>query len=184
MPYVFTEQGIAMLSAVLRSDIAIQVSIQIMNTFVEMRRFVSTNAVLFERIETIELKQLEYQRQSERKFDRIFDYMCEHVKPQQKIFFDGQIYDAFSLFVDIIQSAEKSILLIGNYVDVSTLNLLSKKENNVDVCIYTSKMSRLTEKDITLFNKQYPHFAIEYIKSFHDRFLILDDERTYHIKAS
>ena len=95
MPYVFTEQGVAMLSAVLRSDTAIQVSIQIINAFVEMRRFIASNAALFERISAVELKQLEYQKQTDEKFDKVFEYIDDHAKSEQKIFFDGQINDAF-----------------------------------------------------------------------------------------
>lgn len=107
LPYVFTEQGIAMLSAVLRSDVAIQVSINIMNAFVEMRRFISSNALLFERISTVELRQLEYQKQTDEKLEQIFEYISEHEESSQKVFFDGQIYDAFSLIVSLIQKANK-----------------------------------------------------------------------------
>ena len=122
LPYVFTEQGIAMLSAVLRSDVAIQVSINIMNAFVEMRRFIANNALLFERISNVELKQLEYQKQTDEKLEQIFEYISEHEEADQKIFFDGQIYDAFSLIVSLIQKAGKEITLIDGYVDVGTLN--------------------------------------------------------------
>ena len=104
-PYMFTEQGIAMLSGVLRSDVAIQVSIRIMNTFVEMRRFVANNALLFEKISDIELKQLEYQKLTDERFDKVFQYIDNHTESEQKIFFDGQIYDAFSLLVSLIQKA-------------------------------------------------------------------------------
>lgn len=96
-PYMFTEQGIAMLSGVLRSDVAVQVSIRIMNTFVEKRRFIANNALLFEKVSDIELKQLEYQKNTDEKFDKVFRYIEDHAESEQKIFFDGQIYDAFSL---------------------------------------------------------------------------------------
>ncbi len=127
LPYVFTEQGIAMLSAVLRSDVAIQVSIRIMKSFIEMWRFIANNYLLFERISTVELRQLEYQKQTDEKLEQIFEYISEHEESSQKVFFDGQIYDAFSLIVSLIQKAEKEITLIDGYVDVGTLNLLSKK---------------------------------------------------------
>ncbi len=130
MPYVFTEQGIAMLSAVLRSDTAIQISINIMNAFVEMRRFIANNALLFERISTVELRQLEYQKQTDEKLEQIFAYISEHEESGQKVFFAGQIYDAFSLIVNLIQKAEKVITLIDGYMDVGTLNLLSKKKSD------------------------------------------------------
>ena len=184
LPYVFTEQGIAMLSAVLRSDVAIQVSISIMKSFVEMRRFIANNALLFERISTVELRQLEYQKQTDEKLEQIFEYISEHEESSQKVFFDGQIYDAFSLIVNLIQKAEKEITLIDGYVDVGTLNLLSKKKSNVAVTIYTQKQTKLTKADVKNFNAQYPTLKIKYTKVFHDRFLILDRTTAYHVGAS
>ena len=184
LPYVFTEQGIAMLSAILRSDVAIQVSINIMKSFVEMRRFIANNALLFERISTVELRQLEYQKQTDEKLEQIFEYISEHEESSQKVFFDGQIYDAFSLIVTLIQKAEKEITLIDGYVDVGTLNLLSKKKSDVAVTIYTQKQTKLTKADVKNFNAQYPTLKIKYTKVFHDRFLILDQATAYHVGAS
>ena len=184
LPYVFTEQGIAMLSAVLRSDVAIQVSISIMKSFVEMRRFIANNALLFERISTVELRQLEYQKQTDEKLEQIFEYISEHEESSQKVFFDGQIYDAFSLIVNLIQKAEIEITLIDGYVDVGTLNLLSKKKSDVAVTIYTQKQTKLTKADVKNFNAQYPTLKIKYTKVFHDRFLILDQATAYHVGAS
>ena len=184
LPYVFTEQGIAMLSAVLRSDVAIQVSISIMKSFVEMRRFIANNALLFERISTVELRQLEYQKQTDEKLEQIFEYISEHEESSQKVFFDGQIYDAFSLIVNLIQKAYKEITLIDGYVDVGTLNLLSKKKSDVAVTIYTQKQTKLTKADVKNFNAQYPTLKIKYTKVFHDRFLILDRVTAYHVGAS
>ena len=143
LPYVFTEQGISMLASVLHSEVAVNVSIGIMRAFVEMRRFIANNALLFERISNVELKQLEYQKQTDEKLEQIFEYISEHEEASQKVFFDGQIYDAFSLIVSLIQKAEKEITLIDGYVDVGTLNLLSKKNENVSVTIYTQKRTRL-----------------------------------------
>lgn len=184
LPYVFTEQGIAMLSAVLRSDTAIQISINIMNAFVEMRRFIANNALLFERISAVELRQLDYQKQTDEKLEQIFEYISEHEETSQKIFFDGQIYDAFSLIINLIQKAEKEITLIDGYVDVETLNLLSKKKTDVAVTIYTQKQTQLTKADVNKFNSQYPTLKIKYTKVFHDRFLILDRTTAYHVGAS
>ena len=184
LPYVFTEQGIAMLSAVLRSDVAIQVSISIMKSFVEMRRFIANNALLFERISTVELRQLEYQKQTDEKLEQIFEYISEHEESSQKVFFDGQIYDAFSLIVNLIQKAEMEITLIDGYVDVGTLNLLSRKKSDVAVTIYTQKQTKLTKADVKNFNAQYPTLKIKYTKVFHDRFLILDQATAYHVGAS
>lgn len=184
MPYVYTEQGISMLSSVLRSEVAINVSIGIMRAFVEMRRFIANNALLFERISNVELKQLEYQKQTDEKLEQIFEYISEHEESSQKVFFDGQIYDAFSLIVSLIQKAEKEITLIDGYVDVGTLNLLSKKKENVSVTIYTQKRTKLTKADAENFNAQYPTLAVKHTKAFHDRFLILDRKTAYHVGAS
>jgi len=184
LPYVFTEQGISMLASVLHSDIAINVSIGIMRAFVEMRRFIANNALLFERISNVELKQLEYQKQTDEKLEQIFEYISEHEEASQKIFFDGQIYDAFSLIVSLIQKAEKEITLIDGYVDVGTLNLLAKKNEGVSVTVYTHQRTRLSNIDVANFNAQYPALEVKYTSVFHDRFLILDGKTSYHIGAS
>lgn len=184
LPYAFTEQGIAMLSAVLRSDEAIQVSVNIMNAFVKMRRFLAENAVMLDKLNSLELKQLEYQKESNDKFNQIFAYISEHEEVRQKIFFEGQIYDAFRLLVSLVEKAEKSIVLIDNYVDVATLNIFAKKKDGVDVTIYTVRRTRLASQDIANFNSQYPTLTVNYTEVFHDRFLIIDEETAYHIGAS
>lgn len=183
-PYMFTEQGIAMLSGVLRSDVAVQVSIRIMNTFVEMRRFIANHALLFEKVSDIELKQLEYQKNTDEKFDKVFRYIEDHAESEQKIFFDGQIYDAFSLITSIIRKAQKEIILIDGYVDVDTLNILAKKNAGVDVKIYTYAIAQLTNRDAAKFNAQYPTLTVKKTQVFHDRFIILDGGTAYHIGAS
>ena len=183
-PYMFTEQGIAMLSGVLRSDVAVQVSIRIMNTFVEMRRFIANNALLFEKVSDIELKQLEYQKSTDEKFDKVFQYIEDHAESEQKIFFDGQIYDAFSLITSIIQKAQKEIILLDGYVDVDTLNILAKKNDGVDVKIYTYANAQLTNRDAANFNAQYPTLTVKKTQAFHDRFIVLDGKTAYHIGAS
>ena len=180
MPFVFTEQGIAMLSAVLKSDIAVKVSISIMDAFIEMRHFIANNAALFDRISKVELKQLE----ADKKFDQLFEYIGEHTETNQKLFFDGQIYYAFSLLIELIQKAEQEIILIDGYVDVSTLNLLAKKNSGVAVTVYTFKKTKLTAQDVAVFNAQYPQLNVKYTNVFHDRFLILDGKTVYHIGAS
>ena len=184
LPYVFTEQGIAMLSAVLRSDTAIQTSIVIMKSFVEMRHFMADNSILFERISAIELKQLTYQKQTDKKLEQVFEFISEHEESNQKVFFDGQIYDAFSLLVSLIQKAEKEITLIDGYLDIGTLNLLAKKNTGVSVTVYTHQNTKLTDIDLINFNSQYPDLLVKYTNAFHDRFLILDIEIAYHIGAS
>lgn len=184
LPFAFTEPGIAMLSAVLRSEVAIDVSIRIMNTFVEMRRFITNNAVFFEKISAVELKQLEYQKQTDEKLDEVFAYISDHAESEQKIFYDGQIYDAFSLIASLIGKAEKSISLVDGYVDIVTLNLLAKKRSGVPVTIYTYTKTKLSQMDIKNFNSQYPSLTVKKTNVFHDRFLVLDDTEVYHIGAS
>lgn len=184
LPYAYTEQGISMLSGILRSEVAVNVSINIMRTFVEMRSFISNNAMLFERISNIELKQLTYQQETNEKLDKVFNYINSHAEHIQKIFFDGQIYDAFSLLIGLIQKATKDIIIIDGYVDVVTLNLLAKKQSSVSVEIHTFANTRLTETDIATFNRQYPPLIVKYTNVFHDRFLILDHQEAYHIGAS
>ena len=183
-PYVYTEQGISMLASVLHSKVAVQVSISIMRTFVEMRRFIANNALLFEKISNIELKQLEYQRSTDEKFNKVFRYIEDHAESEQKVFFDGQIYDAFSLITSIIRKAQKEIIIIDGYVDVDTLNILAKKNASVDVKIYTYASARLTNTDVANFNAQYPTLTVKKTQVFHDRFIILDRKTAYHIGAS
>ena len=180
LPYVYTEQGIAMLTSVLHTERAIAASILIMEVFVEMRHFIANNTALFDRISKVELKQLE----ADKKFDQLFEYVNTHAETNQKLFFDGQIYDAFSLLIELIQKAAQEIILIDGYVDVSTLNLLAKKQSGVAVTIYTFKKTKLTAQDVAAFNSQYPQLDVKYTNVFHDRFLILDGKTVYHIGAS
>ncbi|MGP1542698.1 MAG: ORF6N domain-containing protein [Dialister pneumosintes] len=180
MPYVFTEQGIAMLSAVLKSDIAVEVSVKIMNSFVEMRNFLLSNREMFARLDRVELKQLE----TDKKLEKVFNYIATNTEVKQNIFFDGQIYDAFSFIVGLVKKAKKEIILIDNYVDVNTLNILCKKNKGVDVVITTAGKGNLSTKDITKFNAQYPKLSVKTSTDFHDRFLIVDKTEVYHIGAS
>ena len=180
MPYVFTEQGIAMLSAVLKSDIAVEVSVKIMNSFVEMRNFLLSNREMFARLDRVELKQLE----TDKRLEKVFNYIATNTEVKQNIFFDGQIYDAFSFIVGLVKKAKKEIILIDNYVDVNTLNILCKKNKGVDVVITTAGKGSLSTKDITKFNAQYPKLSVKTNTDFHDRFLIVDKTEVYHIGAS
>lgn len=180
MPYVFTEQGIAMLSAVLKSDIAIEMSIKIINSFVEMRNLLMFSQELYSRLDRVELKQLE----TDKKLEEVFTHIAGNKEVKQKIFFNGQIYDAFSFLVSIIQKANREIILIDNYIDIYTLNILCKKNSNVKVKIYTAGKGNLTTKDIEKFNEQYKNLTVKTNKDFHDRFLILDSNEVYHIGAS
>ena len=180
IPYVFTEQGIAMLSGLLKNNIAVQVSINIMNAFVEMRKFLMLNGQVFERLTNMEYKLLDH----DKKFDIIFNQLQHEESIKQRIFFQGQIYDAYSLIVDIIKKANKKILIIDNYVDDSILKMLTKKKNNVEVVILTSNKSNIQDIDIQKFNKEYPILKIAKTNKFHDRFIVLDSEEMYHLGAS
>jgi len=180
MPYVYTEQGIAMLASVLKSDIATTVSVHIMRTFVKMRRFLLSNAVIFERLNRVELKQLK----TDQKFEKVFDYIASQTEVKQNIFYDGQIYDALSFIVDLIKKAKTNLTLIDNYVDTNTFNLLCKKNAGIDVIVVTAGKGSLTTKDVTKFNAQYPKLSVKTMNDFHDRFLIVDDAEVYHIGAS
>lgn len=180
LPYVFTEQGIAMLSGLLKNDIAVQVSINIMNAFVEMRKFLIQNGQIFERLTNIEYKLLEH----DKKFNEVFNQLQVEENIKQKIFFEGQIYDAYSLIIDIIKKANKKILIIDNYIDDSVLKMLTKKNNNVEVVILTSDKSNIQQIDIQKFNKEYSILKVAKTNKFHDRFIIIDNEEMYHLGAS
>lgn len=180
MPYVFTEQGIAMLSAVLKNDVATNVSVNIMRAFVEMRKFFLSNKEMFARLDRIEYKQLE----TDKKLEEVFNYIATNTEIKQNIFFDGQIYDAFSFIVGLVGKSKKEIVLIDNYVDINTLNILCKKNKGVDIIIVTAGKGKLSTKDINKFNAQYPKLSVKTTTDFHDRFLIIDKAEVYHIGAS
>ena len=184
LPYVFTEQGIAMLSAVLRSETAIQVSIRIMETFVEMRKYMANASLLYEKMNAMEVRQIAFEEKTDARFEKVFDYIASHEESNQKIFFEGQVYDAFSLLADLVSKAQKSIILIDGYVDVTTLNVMAKKNINVEVEIFTLPNARLSRQDVTVFNGQYPTLTAKHITVFHDRFLIIDETDGYHLGAS
>ena len=184
MPYVYTEQGVAMLSGMLRSRVAIDASVRIMRAFVEMRHFIADNAHMFEQIRTVELRQLKYQKSTDERFERVFDYMETHEAPSQKVFFEGQVYDAFELLVTLVQRAKREIVLVDGYVDTGTLNILAKKQPGVSVTVWTHPRTSLTARDAATFNAQYPTLEVRHTTSFHDRFLILDGAEGYLVGAS
>ena len=187
MPYAFTEQGVAMLSSVLRSQTAIEVNIQIMRAFVSMRHFMVNNASVFSRLETIEYHQLEmqqHQQETDKRIDEVFRRLDEgNAKPKQGVFYNGQVYDAYTFVSDLIKSAKKRIVLIDNYVDETVLTLLDKRDNNVSAIIYTQQISRQFQLDIDRHNAQYAPIDVETFRLSHDRFLCIDDD-VYHIGAS
>ena len=181
LPYVFTEQGVAMLSAVLRSKIAVQISIQIINAFVEMRKFIANHYGLLQRMEGIERKQIE----TDQKFEQVFKALeSKNAIPNQGVFFDGQVFDAYELASKIIRSAKISIVLIDNYIDESTLTHLSKKTKAVKVLLLTKTVSNQLTLDVKKANEQYGNFEIRVFVNSHDRFIIIDNSDVYHLGAS
>ena len=181
LPYAFTEQGVAMISAVLRSDVAVQVSIQIMQAFVKMRAFLLQNASVFQRLDKLERKQLK----TDEKLEQIFKALeAGQPQPDKGIFFEGQIFDAYVFVADIIKSAKTDIVLIDNYVDETVLNLLAKRSINVTASIYTKTISKTLSLDPEKHNAQYPAISIKPFANSHDRFLIIDRNQLYHLGAS
>ena len=180
LPYAFTELGVAMLSAVLRSETAVKVSIYIMNAFVDLRKFALVNAALVQRLERIENKQSE----ADDKFEGIFQALeKKQPKPENGIFFDGQVFDAYVFVTDLIRSAQKSISLIDNYIDESVLLLLTKRKKGVKTIIYT-KLTKVLQMDVAKHNSQYEPVEVKALTASHDRFLIIDEKDLYHIGAS
>jgi hypothetical protein len=185
LPYAFTEQGVAMLSAVLRSETAVRTSIQIINAFVAMRRFIASNARIFHRLDAVERKQLEHKLETDEKFRKIFNAIEEKgIKPRQGIFFDGQIFDAYRFVSDLFRTAKKSIIIIDNYVDDTVLAHLTKRAGNVKVTILTRAISAQLALDVKKYHEQYPPVEIREFRNSHDRFLIIDHTTVYHFGAS
>ena len=191
-PYAFTEQGVAMLSAVLRSEKAIKVSIEIMNAFVQMRHYLYRNIAIASRLDAVEnkvdAKFLEHEtnfRKIDENFSKIFHVLdSSPQRAKEGVFFKGQIFDAYAFFQDIIKTAKKEIVLIDGYVDLSVLERLSVKQKNVSVKIYTHPKAELRQADVEQFNKQYPTASMDYTQKMHDRFLIIDNKDLYLIGAS
>ncbi|PHO13199.1 DNA-binding protein [Malaciobacter marinus] len=179
-PYAFTEQGVSMLSAVLKSKVAIDISIKIINSFVNMRKVISTNNLLYQRLDNLEKKQMS----NDERFEELFDALeNKSLKPKQGIFYDGQMFAAYTFVSDLIRSAKSKIILIDNYVDDSVLTLFSKNQN-VDVIIHTKSISKQLSLDLKKYNSQYKKIEIKKFENSHDRFLIIDDKEFYHIGAS
>ncbi len=186
LPYAFTEQGIAMLSGVLRSDVAIEVNIRIMRAFVAIRHFLTGNAQVFQRLETIEYHQLEmqqHQKKTDKRIDEIFNKFKENGPVNQGVFYNGQVFDAYVFVSDLIRQAKTSIVLIDNYVDETVLTMLDKRESGVAATIYTQQISHQLQLDINRHNAQYSPISANVFRQSHDRFLIIDD-KVYHIGAS
>ncbi|MEA3287877.1 MAG: ORF6N domain-containing protein [Candidatus Marinimicrobia bacterium] len=181
LPNTFTEQGVAMLSAILRSETAVRVSVQIMQAFVSMRKFMSTHAEIFRRLEHVEVKQLK----TDEKFEHLFNALAKgNLSPKQGIFYDGQIFDAYVFVADLIKTARKSIILIDNYIDETVLQLLSKRNTKATAIVYCKNITSGLRQDLKKHNQQYATIHLRTFNKAHDRFLILDESTVYHFGAS
>jgi carbamoylphosphate synthase small subunit len=160
LPYVYTEQGIAMLAGVLKNELAIKISVNIIRAFVDMRQFLVSNGEMFKEIINVNQKLLEY----DKKFEEVFKRLQKEESFKQKVFFEGQIYDAYSLIIEIIKQAKRKIVIIDNYVDYSILNMLVKKNKNVEAIILTSEKSNISKLDVEKFNKEYQNIKNSKIK--------------------
>ena len=180
-PYAFTEQGIYMLMTVLKGDLAVRQSKALIRLFKKMKQYFADNAGILQRIDTLEHHKIE----TDIKIDSLFSLMDKYkIKDKQDIFFQGQIYDAYSTFQRLIQKAKKEIILIDNYIDLTVLDRLTQKNVGVDVTIFTRTDTPIKQLDIDKFSTQYPTLTIKYTSTMHDRFMILDNTEIYHIGAS
>ena len=198
LPYAFTEQGVAMLASILKSETAVKVSIQIMNAFVQMRHFLSANGSLFARLDSVEKRQIETEEKlnrnlvqihekldvHEKNFEKVFDALEAADLPKQGVFCDGQIFDSYKFASDLIRKAKTSIVLVDNYVDDTVLSMLDKRKSGVSATIYTQSISKQLTLDLQKHNAQYAPIDVRVLKNFHDRFLFLDEKTIYHIGAS
>ena len=183
-PYAFTEQGVAMLSAVLRSPAAVEVSIRIMEIFVAMRKALASVAPILARLETAERRQIADQARNEERFDAIFKAMDGGDIPPQKVFFNGKHYDAYSFAKKLVRKATKSIVLVDGYCDDVTLDILAGKRGGANVTVATVAKTAIMPTAVMKFNKQNPALTVKTTGLFHDRFLILDGNELYHFGAS
>jgi hypothetical protein len=183
-PYAFTEQGVSMLSAVLKSDIAIDISVKIIRAFVEMRKMISSNSDLFYKIDFLEKRQISYELKTDTKINQILNALEDKtLKPKQGIFYDGQIFDAYVFINDLLKIAVDEIILIDNYIDETVFTLFSKY-SNIKIKIYTANITKQLKLDFQKYQTQYKNIDLIQFKNSHDRFLIIDKKEIYHLGAS
>lgn len=177
LPYVFTEQGVAMLSSVLRTQVASKISISIMRTFVYLRKYISNGLLEQKYVSNMLIKHDNEIKLLQESFTKL-----ENKKLVNEIYFNGQIYDAYSKIIDILNEAKEKVIIIDNYADKSVLDIISKL--NIEVLLITKKFSLLKEIDIKKYNAQYHNLTIRYDETFHDRYFILDNKKVYHLGTS
>lgn len=184
LPYAFTEQGVSMLSAVLKSDVAVDISVKIIRAFVEMRKIISSNSLLFSKMEALEKRQISYEIKTDTKIEHVLNALEDKTqKPDEGVFFDGQIYDAYAFINDLLKSAKSEVVLIDNYIDDTVFTLFSKYPN-LKIKIYTHAISKQLKLDYQKYQMQYQNIELQEFKNAHDRFMILDNKEVYHIGAS
>ena len=183
-PYAFTEQGVSMLSAVLKSEIAVDISVKIIRAFVEMRKIINSDNALFYKIDFLEKRQISYEIKTDTKINQILNALEDKtLKPKQGIFYNGQIFDAYVFVNDLLKLATTEIILIDNYIDETVFTIFSKYPN-IKIKIYTANITKQLKLDFEKYSKQYQNIELQEFKNSHDRFLILDKKDVYHIGAS
>ena len=184
LPYAFTEQGVAMLATVLRTPVAEEISIKIMDAFVAMRKYISSNLLMSKNINNLVLEDHELIMKNQKRIDIIEDTLAKFEEKQKvnEIYFDGQIYDAYSKIQEIFKEAKSKLVIIDGYADTTTLDII--KRLSAIVTIITKPNNLLTAQDINRYNQQYNNLIVKYDNSFHDRYFILDDSVIYHCGAS
>lgn len=183
-PYAFTEQGVSMLSAVLKSDIAIDISVKIIRAFVEMRKIINSDNALFYKIDFLEKRQISYELKTDTKINQILNALEDKtLKPKQGIFYDGQIFDAYVFINDLLKLATNEIILIDNYIDETVFTLFSKYPN-IKIKIYIANITKQLKLDFQKYQTQYENMELFEFRNSHDRFLIIDKKEVYHLGAS
>ena len=183
-PYAFTEQGVSMLSAVLKSKIAVDISVKIIRAFVEMRKIINSDNALFYKIDFLEKRQISYEIKTDTKINQILNALEDKtLKPKQGIFYDGQIFDAYVFVNDLLKLATNEIILIDNYIDETVFTIFSKY-SNIKVQIYTSNITKQLKLDFEKYQNQYQNIDLIQFKNSHDRFLIIDKKKVYYLGAS
>ena len=177
LPYVFTEQGVAMLATILRTSVASKMSVAIMQAFVVMRKYISTNLIEQKYINNQVMKNTEDIKLLQASFQKF-----EEKTEVNTIFFDGEIFDAYSKIQDILKKANKKLIIVDSYADNTLLDIV--KRLNVEVVIITKKNNLLTKQDLFKYNKQYHNLKVYFSNIFHDRYFVIDDEIVYHCGTS
>ena len=184
LPYVYTEEGIIALAGVLKNDIAAKMSVEIARKFIQMRRFIMENGDVLLALARLQNRQIEFENETNRKFDEILKLISKADLPKQAIFSAGQFYDAYEFITSIIRRANSSIVLIDPYCDSKAFTFLKNKKESVELTICSSHLSKLEDDEIVKFEQQYGKINIIYLDDNHDRYIIIDNKECYQLGAS